>query len=324
MVTPKLPLALDTSRYETIENWSAINPRPVFVYTKATEGTGYKDPKFEEYMAGILSIGAVRGIYHFNRKAYNPTDQAKWFIKCGTPVIDHKTWLILDVEENETPASSMVLWFEWVMGQLPNNPVALYGRAEQLNKISMTSAQKAFMKTIPLIVAGYPTYPDNFSTIPPAYVPDQTKYGKPILWQYSEKGIIEGVDGEVDLNMVIDETILGGTTPPEEEPMTVLYKADLKAGAESNVRSGAGTGYNPPIGVLTGPVTVDIVSEKTVAGGYDWYQISAPLSGWIALTTSYENFRAVTAPPANDNHVKVTVERTGYKPLILEGDMELE
>lgn len=267
----KKPTAYDLSHWEIVTDWQGMNPRPVFLYTKATEGTGYKDPTLEIYLAGASLIGAVRGAYHFNRKEYSPTNQAAWFVKNVKPIFTAEDWAILDVEENDTPAAAMVSWFERVMSELPNNPVALYGRAEQLNKISMTSAQKAFMKTIPLIVAGYPTFPDNFETIPSYYVPDQTKYGKPIIWQYSETGIVAGIDGEVDINVVLDESILGGATVPPPDGDKMQYKVT----AFINLRPSAGNTTTDLGDLYTGDIIDVDLTQNVTTGSYtgDWLRV---------------------------------------------------
>jgi hypothetical protein len=56
-------------------------------------------------------------------------------------------------------------------------------------------------------------------------------------------------------------------------------------------------------------LTVTIVSEKTVADGYEWYQINLPITGFIALTTSYVNFRPATVtPPTNPDLIEVTLK----------------
>ncbi|MCX2946703.1 glycoside hydrolase family 25 protein, partial [Lentzea sp. NEAU-D7] len=36
-----------------------------FVYMKATEGTGYRNPKFTQQYNGSAAVGMIRGSYHF-------------------------------------------------------------------------------------------------------------------------------------------------------------------------------------------------------------------------------------------------------------------
>lgn len=303
----KKPVKYDLSHWEKVLTWTGMNPRPVDVYTKATEGTNYQDPTFPEYMAGMLSIGAKRGAYHFNRKAYDPIAQAKWFLAYVKPYIDVNTRLILDVEENDTPADTMVKWFEYVISQRPNNPVALYGRAEQLNRITMNASQRAFMKTIPVIVAGYPTYPNSFDTIPAAYIPDQTKYGKVTDWQYSELGSVEGIDGDVDLNMIID----GGTDetpPPTGDKMQ--YKVVYANGV--NRRTGPSTSYSTTGTPLKLGDVVDVLRDD-IPDAADptntarrWVQF-ADFSYGASMYDTVRMEKVVETPPPADDTVIISV-----------------
>ena len=275
----KIPIEYDLSHWANVLTWTGMNPRPVSVYTKATEATNYKDPTMPSYMAGMKSIGARRGVYHFNRKAYDPTTQAKWFCDYVRPYIDKQTRLILDVEEYGTSAQGIVTWFEYVLGQFPENPVALYGRAEQLNQITMNASQKAFMKTIPTLAAGYPTYPNNYDTIPTAYIPDQTKFGKPTDWQYSDAGQVEGIDGAVDLNLVLDGS---GTTPPPDNGGT-MYK---KATGNITIRTGPATSYPN--------ATINGVGQYVLNG--DILEVSEIQNGFAHIVKIYRNDVSVEIP----------------------------
>lgn len=103
--------------------------------------------------------------------------------------------------------------------------------------------------------------------------------------------------------------------PPTGEIM-VLYQADLKTGITSNVRLGPGTGYSI-VKQLTGPLTVDIIGEKSVANGYTWYQINSPVEGYIALTSSYSALRPVNTVPSTKPVITVTLEAEGYPTKVI-------
>jgi GH25 family lysozyme M1 (1,4-beta-N-acetylmuramidase) len=55
-----------------------------FVYIKATEGTGYRNPKFTQQYNGSAAVGMIRGSYHFalpNRS--DGATQARFFVQNG-------------------------------------------------------------------------------------------------------------------------------------------------------------------------------------------------------------------------------------------------
>jgi len=204
----KSPPCYDISHYETVTNFSAISPRPLLMITKATEGGSITDGKFVEYFAGMKSAEIVRGCYHFFRKVANITTQANLFINTVQAQVNNNDWLILDVEEGGESAVQLKAWLDIVRARFPANPFMIYSRKNILDPIGMTQEQKDYFKQIPTWTAGYPYNPDIYSTIPPMYVPDQTKWGECLLWQYTDKGIVGGISGATDLNYMTPQMIM--------------------------------------------------------------------------------------------------------------------
>jgi lysozyme len=216
--------------------------------TKATEGTSITDSKFIRFMDGMKQAGYVRGCYHFHRKALSPLNQADFFCKTIKPYIDRDTLLILDVEEGGESAAALQTWFNAVRAAYPQNRTLLYSRRDILEQMLMTAGQKEFFQKIPVWAAGYPTYPDKYDYVPTMYMPDPSRFGAVVLWQYSAHGAVEGIVGDVDLNWIEPAyyRILGGTsTPPEDEtgePMTTLY-GTVTTSSTLQIRSGPGISY---------------------------------------------------------------------------------
>ncbi|GAA2821800.1 lysozyme [Crossiella cryophila] len=60
------PLGLDVSGHQGEVNWAAVkNNQATFAYVKATEGTGFKNPRFSQQYKGSFEVGLIRGSYHF-------------------------------------------------------------------------------------------------------------------------------------------------------------------------------------------------------------------------------------------------------------------
>lgn len=209
----KQPPGYDTSYWESIPDFALVSPRPLYVATKATEGLTIKDPTFIRYFTDLGYDGIRRGAYHFFRKLYKAQDQAKHFCDTVRPYVTDKDVLELDFEEGGESAAQLLDYLRYVRSQFPNNLIMVYSRALLMNAISMTLAQAAEMRKYPVWVAGYPTTPDFYSSVPSMYIPDQTKWGKVYMWQYSDSAIVQGIKGEVDANWLAPEFIdwLGGT-----------------------------------------------------------------------------------------------------------------
>lgn len=312
----KQPFVADISHWKEVADFKAITPRPYLMITKASEGVAFVDSKFIRFFAGMKEAGMLRGCYHFNRKAHDGALQALHFIDVVQSHIDDDTLLVLDVEEGGEGAAELKEWFDVVRSRFPNNRVLLYSRRNILEQITMTAAQKTYFRLIPTWVAGYPYNPDQYSEVPLFYIADPTRFGPPWLWQYSEKGQVEGIVGDVDLNWIspIFTTILGAPAePPEiEEPMAdITLTADLKTGNTSNLRTAAGLNATILL-TLAGPLSIQGVGQKIQRDGYYWIQIVAPYAGWVALTTSYEN--VVIVPPTEPGVYLPSVLYIGMKP----------
>ena len=227
----KLPVAYDTSYWEEIPDFALVSPRPLLVCTKATEGTTIKDPKFIRYWGDLKQDGILRSAYHFYRKAYTPAQNASNYLSVisanGVAVNDI---LELDLEEEGISAAQIIVWLDIVEARYPKNMIIIYSRANLLNPISMTAAEKTRLQKYWLWMAGYPLNPDGFLEIPADYVPDQSKWGKVAMWQYSDKAVVMGIIGNADVNWLAPffVTWLNSLIPvPALDVTPVLHKLDL-------------------------------------------------------------------------------------------------
>jgi len=72
-------LGLDVSHWNTVDwpSWAARGYK--FAWIKATEGTGWTDPKYGEHRTAALAAGFKVGAYHYFRGAMDGSDQAEFF-----------------------------------------------------------------------------------------------------------------------------------------------------------------------------------------------------------------------------------------------------
>ncbi|KAG8762990.1 hypothetical protein FRC12_008768 [Ceratobasidium sp. 428] len=117
------PKGIDVASYQGNVNWASQKSNGVsFAYVKATEGTGYTNPYFDQQYSGSYNAGMIRGSYHFARPDVSTgATQADYFVAHGGGwSADGKTLPgALDIEYNPygatcygLSAASMVSWIK--------------------------------------------------------------------------------------------------------------------------------------------------------------------------------------------------------------------
>ncbi|PRY32693.1 lysozyme [Umezawaea tangerina] len=76
---------MDVSSHQGDVDWQrSWNDGARFAYVKATEGTGYKNPKFAQQYDGSYDVGMIRGAYHFALPDRSGgAEQADFFVDNG-------------------------------------------------------------------------------------------------------------------------------------------------------------------------------------------------------------------------------------------------
>ena len=221
----KSPVCIDISHWKPVADFNAISPRPVLIITKATEHTSFVDSTFTTYFPKMKQAGYKRGVYHFFRKAYNATEQARHFCNTIRPYVTQDDILILDFEEGGEEASQLIAFLGYVRANFPASLIMNYSRQNIMNTIPMTAAQASVIREYPSWIAGYPSNPDYYSTFPAFYQPNGN-WGPVWLWQYTASGIVGGIPGETDCNWMHPDLVeqLGATTLPPEEGNAIMDK----------------------------------------------------------------------------------------------------
>lgn len=323
----KQPACYDLSHYiKQIQDFKLINPRPALLITKATEAdpttTPYHtDDKFVDFFGRMMEIYSIRGAYHFHRKYSNPYKQADHFISVISKMdILSTDILILDVEEGGEKVSSLWAWFETVKQAYPQNRLMLYSRKGLLDPLVMTAGEKAYFKNILIWTAGYPVIPDLYSKIPNGYIPDQTKYGPAVLWQYSGSGRVSGIDGAVDLNYIEPNfySMLGDNTPKDVSmgrPFTTKCTDARNKFWESI--GGANTNQTVSVGQ-----EVDGDDEQTVAG-VKYLHITSPISGWTKAQW-FGPLTYIDVPPPPPPPPPPTITKTHDIEVFSDGSIKID
>jgi lysozyme len=195
---------IDVSYWDSGIDWPKVRATGQrFMIAKATEGDFYADPTFAANWSGAKAAGLLRGAYHFFRCNVDPKKQAKKFIDYVKAVKDDgELPPVLDLESNDGQTKDKVIsrvkiWLDEVESAFGKKPIIYSGQFFLQDYLSEAGGgPPAWAKDYPLWLAQYPNnYVEGMSpTLPRGWF-------KWTIWQYSEKGVVNGINAKVDMNL---------------------------------------------------------------------------------------------------------------------------
>ena len=202
---------VDISMWQGTVNWTSIkNAGNDFAFVKATEGIDYTDPRFTQNISGALAAGIYVGTYHYGSLGVNQSDpndainEANDFVDAIAPYYAQGGNLlrpVVDVETLPTGLGSVAAerafvskWTRDFIGVVKNR--LGFAPIIYCNTNYATNYFESNMAQYDLWVANYNYAPP---TIPPASI-DGVWNGWD-FWQYTDKGSVSGVSGNVDRNV---------------------------------------------------------------------------------------------------------------------------
>jgi hypothetical protein len=291
-----MTLIIDAWEGNIISNWDAADG---FIFC-ASWTSGREDAQFGYNWTHCLK---ARGAYYAQYFTVGSADQASKFfdILQNHGGVRDGDRLFTDAEVGQLSIGA-IIDFLYDLKLLVGNPNVRYGIYSRKNLLDplkldkLTQAQRDFLKDIDLWVAGHPYAITAIWPPPAAYIPDQTKYGKPVLFQYgtdinpTDVGI-SGIVGAIDLNTV-DPTYFAEwndnitpTPAPEPEPggTVTTYTGKINTATGVNVRNADGT----KIGAIANGVTIhgDGLSNRGTMSPWDnytWMHLTSPLFNGVA------------------------------------------
>lgn len=193
---------IDVSKWQGDIDWKKVKASGINqAYMKATQGVGYMDPNVKRESAEAIAAGVQIGYYHFSslndhNETQDATEEARWFVKVIKQLPKNTLPIVLDIEENKAlegqkPLSKdeVLAWIKAFFQELQvlgYNDFVLYSYTPFLDANLPTNHGLGGVK---LWIAAYTPKPK----MPKGWV----GYW---LWQYSCKGKVEGIKGDVDLN----------------------------------------------------------------------------------------------------------------------------
>lgn len=194
-------IGIDISHHNAKIDWAKVaaqkDPKIEYAFIKATEGVNYIDPTVTYNSFAARTAGIKIGYYHFaSLNTHSVVADAKaealhfadTVSKCAAPDLP----MILDLETNKANLSDaeVLLWIKTFFAELeilgcPD--YALYSYTPFLNA-SLPAGHGLNMR---LWIAAYVNKPKP--VLP-------NGWDKFWIWQYTAKGKVQGISGDVDMN----------------------------------------------------------------------------------------------------------------------------
>ena len=190
---------IDVSHHNGDIDWEAVKSEEiVFAYAKATQGTGFIDPKFQVNWAGMKKVGIARGAYHFYVANADPAEQAGLFISQLGEITKEDLPPMLDLEGNDIGGlskrkyqSNVKKWLELVEQHYGRKPV-IYTDHSFGNRYL---TDKVFAE-YQLWIAAYGPKP---------HVPRAWKTKGWIIWQHTPREKMAGINGMTDGDVLVGD-----------------------------------------------------------------------------------------------------------------------
>ncbi len=188
---------VDVSSYQGNVNWSAVRSSGItFAIAKATEGTGYHDRYLNANIAGMKRYGIVPGAYHFAHPGIDATAQANYFTSAVRTAnggnFHGLLQLVLDLEVTDGRSPSQVwAWTQTFVARVravTGRPCIIY-TGFYFWRDSVGNPNNNL--NCPLWLAAYVSNPTP-------YVPRAWSGVGWAFWQYTDRGRVSGISGNVD------------------------------------------------------------------------------------------------------------------------------
>lgn len=212
---------IDVSNYQGTIDWNKVKADGVeFVIIRAGWGKNGRDPKFKTYIDGALKVGLNVGVYWF-LYAKNEKDIIANANSCVSVIGAYKDKI------------NMKVWADWEYDS--DNYCKGLTKATRTKWVKLFCSEVA-KKGFEVGIYANPDYLKNkFNDISEYplwlayYTTNKGKYN-PLIWQYSSKGKVKGINGNVDMDEFYGqvttkpiEQIAINKNPYKEPTVLVLY-----------------------------------------------------------------------------------------------------
>ena len=179
---------IDVSDHQKMIDWDATarDKRVKFVYIKATEGATYRSPHYAHNITQARRYGLLVGSYHYLTSSSSIVDQFNNF----------STYALVDVQDL-MPMLDVEVRGSWSRSQLIDSVNKFCDLVEDHYGVQpmIYSTMGFYNKNLTPYFNKHKLYIGRYSNSEP----EINWEGEYTIWQYSENGIIPGIDAYVDL-----------------------------------------------------------------------------------------------------------------------------
>lgn len=184
-------IGIDVSHHQGDIQWGKMNPEgcqhPLkFVFIKATEGGDFKDENYEKNLAGAREAGLACGSYLFFNPSTPASAQADFFIR-NVSLMPGDLPPVIDVERRGNSPQSLQKSLLECLRILENH----YGVRPIV--YSSYRFRKRYLDN-PLLDE-FPAWMAHY------YVEEPEEDADWLLWQFTDRGVVDGIEGYSDLNV---------------------------------------------------------------------------------------------------------------------------
>lgn len=181
---------IDISHHNQIYNWQGIKSNSKFCIIKATEGSTFRDPKFNTNWVNSKNHKITRGAYHFFKPGISAKKQFENF-KNKVKLEKGDLPPVLDVELKEADMNQVNEWLRLAENHYGVKPIVysdyLFFKIFMDGKLNNSYPLWLHLK-------------DDYG-----FKPSFNNYDC-IIWQYDQKGKMQGIKGDVDLNTFLGDS----------------------------------------------------------------------------------------------------------------------
>ena len=180
---------IDISHWQGFPDFEEVASEGVVAcIMKATEGTSYVDPNRAKNYINATAAGIACCTYHWIKPG-NPNGQMEFYLKTVDPVPGER--MVIDYEEDGCDLGDLIDAVKYLKNDPRGLQVTVYSGhllKEQLGSSCNTYLRDNTDLWLAQYTSGTPSWPSG-------------TYENWTLWQYSETGVISGIDdSNVDLN----------------------------------------------------------------------------------------------------------------------------
>lgn len=197
MEPEKVKAIPDISRWQGDVDFDKLAPEVEFVIARGMYNTG-KDVYFDKYAADMKRLGIPFGVYQYvtEETADGAKEEARAFYAAMSE--HNPLFYVIDAESQDISHDTIRAWAE-EMRALGVKKLGCYVAHNRYDNYNFDALRGLFD------FVWIPRYGSNDGTVEgskrPAYACD--------LWQYTSKGTLPGIKGDVDLNMLVGDKPVG-------------------------------------------------------------------------------------------------------------------